>query len=244
MGGPHPGPRSGPGPDDRREAAYDQWSGLHAGLDPRGSVWVAGWVRLVHRLARPLARRGTSPDAVTVAGVLVSALAPLLAVLPDAWPLLALAAVLVAAVLDGVDGAVAAQTGTASAWGRVLDPLADRVSDLLLLGVLVVLGAPLWLAALVAVATLLLESARSAAQVAGMTGPGAVTVWERPSRVIVVVLAVLVHLVVPGVRALGVRALPSVDGADVVAALTGVALLLSLAGLAHLLIAVRRALRT
>lgn len=243
MVGPDPGPHPRPGPDDRREAAYDQWSGLHDGLDPRGSVWVAGWVRLVHRLARPLARRRTSPDTVTVVGVLVSALAPLLAALPDAWPALALVAVLVAAVLDGVDGALAAQTGAASAWGRVLDPLADRVSDLLLLGVLVVLGAPPWLVALLGAVTLLLESARSSAQVAGMTGPGAVTVWERPSRVIVAVLAVLVHLVVLGARALDVRALPGVDGADVVTALAGVALLLALAGLAHLLLAVRRALR-
>ena len=67
----------------------------------------------------------------------------------------------------------------------MLDPLADRVSDLLLLAVLVVLGAPLGLVAGLAAVTLLLESLRSSAQVAGMAGPGAVTVWERPSRVIV-----------------------------------------------------------
>ncbi|ROR90766.1 CDP-alcohol phosphatidyltransferase family protein [Nocardioides aurantiacus] len=224
------------------EAAYDLWSGLHDGLDPRGSVWVAGWVRLVHRCARPLARRGTSPDAVTLAGVAVSTLAPLLAALPDAWPALALVAVLLAAVLDGVDGALAAQTGAASAWGRVLDPAADRVSDLLLLGVLVVLGAPLWLVALVGAVTLLLESVRSSAQVAGMTGPGAVTVWERPSRVIVAVLAVLVHLVVLAARAAGVDLLPAVDGAAVVTLLAAISLALALVGLAVLVRAVRRAL--
>ncbi|KQT94680.1 hypothetical protein ASG49_07575 [Marmoricola sp. Leaf446] len=224
------------------EAAYDLWSGLHDGLDPRDSFWVAGWVRLVHRCARPLARRGTGPDAVTLAGVAVSALAPLLAALPDAWPLLALVAVLLAAVLDGVDGALAAQTGAASAWGRVLDPAADRVSDLLLLVLLVVLGAPLWLVALLGAVTLLLESVRSSAQVAGMTGPGAVTAWERPSRVIVAVLAVLVHLAVLSARALGVQLLPTVDGSEVVTVLAAVALALALVGLAVLLRAVRRAL--
>lgn len=227
---------------DDDEAAYALWSGLHDGLDPRSSFWVAGWVRLVHRCARPLARRGVRPDAVTVAGVLVAALAPLLAALPDAWPVLALVVVLAAAVLDGVDGALAAQTGSASAWGRVLDPLADRVSDLLLLGVLVVLGAPLWLVALLAAVTLLLESVRSSAQVAGMAGPGAVTVWERPSRVIVAVLAVLVHLVVLAARAAGVDLLPAVDGPDVVTLLAAVALVLALVGLALLVRAVRRAL--
>lgn len=233
-----------PGRGDRDdEAAYALWSGLHDGLDPRGSVWVSGWVRLVHRCARPLARREVRPDSVTVVGVLVAALAPLLAALPDAWPALALAAVLLAAVLDGVDGALAAQTGSASAWGRVLDPLADRVSDLLLLAVLVVLGAPLGLVAGLAAVTLLLESVRSSAQVAGMTGPGAVTVWERPSRVIVAVLAVLVHLVVLAARALDVRLLPQVEVADVVTLLAAVALALALAGLAHLVVVVRRALR-
>ncbi|WP_445255577.1 CDP-alcohol phosphatidyltransferase family protein [Nocardioides aurantiacus] len=232
------------GREDRDdEAAYALWSGLHDGLDPRESVWVSGWVRLVHRCARPLAGRGVRPDTVTVVGVLVAALAPLLAALPDAWPALALVAVLLAAVLDGVDGALAAQTGSASAWGRVLDPLADRVSDLLLLAVLVVLGAPLGLVAGLAAVTLLLESVRSSAQVAGMTGPGAVTVWERPSRVIVAVLAVLVHLAVLAARALDVRLLPQVGAADVVTLLAAVALVLAVVGLAHLVVVARRALR-
>ncbi len=237
----------GDGPDGdagrrRDEAAYDLWSGLHDGLDPRGSFWVAGWVRLAHRCARPLAHRGVRPDTVTVAGVLVSALAPLLAALPDAWPALALVAVLLAAVLDGVDGALAAQTGSATAWGRVLDPLADRVSDLLLLTVLVVLGAPLWLVAVLGAATLLLESVRASAQVAGMSGPGAVTVWERPSRVIVTVLAVLTHLVLLAARGLGLPAPPGVDGPAAVTALAVAALVVALAGLGRLLVAVRHSL--
>ena len=234
------------GGEERRGAAashaYDLWSGLHEGVDPRASVWVAGWVRLVHACARPLARRRVRPDTVTLAGVLVSVLAPLLAALPGGWPLLAVVAVLVAALLDGVDGALAAQTGRATAWGRVLDPLADRCSDVLLLAVLVVLGAPWWLVGALVVATFLLEAARAHAQVAGLRGPGAVTVWERPSRVIVAVLALLLHVVVLAARGLGADVLPAVDGAALVTSLAVVATVLAVAGLAHLVRAVRRAL--
>ncbi|SDS01145.1 CDP-diacylglycerol--glycerol-3-phosphate 3-phosphatidyltransferase [Nocardioides scoriae] len=236
------GPVGGADPSDPSERAYDLWAGLHEGVDPRGSVWVAGWVRLVHRCARPLAGRGVRPDTVTLVGVLVAGTAPVLATLPAGWPLLAVVAVLAAAVLDGVDGALAARTGRATAWGRVLDPLADRCSDVLLLLVLLVLGAPWWLVGLVVVATLLLESVRAHAQVAGLHGPGAITVWERPARVIVAVLAVLMHLAELAARGLGVAVLPRVDGPGLVTALAVVAALLAGAGLVSLVVAVRRAL--
>ncbi|WP_182526833.1 CDP-alcohol phosphatidyltransferase family protein [Nocardioides dongkuii] len=220
--------------------AYAQWSRLHGGMDPTTSAWVSGWVRLTHACARPLARRGVHPDAVTVAGVLLTAAVPALAALGAAWPLLATVVLVVAAVLDGVDGALAAQTGTDSAWGRVLDPLADRCSDLLLVLTLVVLGAPLWLGAAVAVGTLLLESLRATAQAAGMPGPGAVTVWERPSRVIVPAFATACWTAEWAARRTGIDVLPDVDGAVLATAFAGIALALTVVGLLHLVIAVRR----
>ncbi|MDT9591463.1 CDP-alcohol phosphatidyltransferase family protein [Nocardioides zeae] len=209
------------------EVAYDLWSRLHGGLDPRGSFWVSGWVRLTHAGARPLARVGVHPDAVTLAGVLLTATVPLVAALGGIWPLVAVVPLVVAAVLDGVDGALAAQTGTASARGRVLDALADRCSDLLLVLTLLVLGAPGWLVAALAVATLLLEYARSVAQAAGMPGAGAVTVWERPSRVIVTSFAAASCAAESVARSAGVDVLPAVD-ADVLA-LVGAAVGLALA---------------
>ena len=224
------------------DEAYAHWSRLHGGIDPRSSAWIAGWVRLTHACARPLARRGVHPDAVTGAGVALSAAVPLLAWAGAAWPLLATLALVVAAVLDGVDGALAAQTGTDSAWGRVLDPLADRCSDLLLVLTLVVLGAPGWLGAGLAVTTLLLESVRSTGQVAGLGGAGAITVWERPSRVIVPAFATALVAAEWAARRWGVSVLPSVDGpvlATVAAAIAGA---LALVGLLHVLVAVRRGL--
>lgn len=218
----------------------DQWAARH-GLDPGGSAWVTGWARLTHACARPLARSRTTPDAVTVSAVGVTAAAVGVAAAGAAWPLLATVLVVLAAVLDGVDGALASQTGTATRWGQVFDPLADRCSDLLLLVTLGVLGAPWWLVSLAGATTLLLESVRSSAQVAGMHGPGAITVWERPSRVIVTAFATaLAALAWVLARVAGWSGGLAADVAGVAA---GVAVALSLVGLVQLLRAVRRALR-
>ncbi|MFW6773609.1 CDP-alcohol phosphatidyltransferase family protein [Nocardioides sp. CPCC 205120] len=227
---------------ERAEEAYAHWSRLHGGLDPRGSAWVAGWVRLTHACARPLARRGVHPDVVTLAGVLLTATVPALAALGAAWPLVAVVPLVAAAVLDGVDGALAAQTGTDSTWGRVLDALADRCADLLLLATLGVLGAPWWLVASVAGLTLLLEYARASAQAAGMTGPGAVTVWERPSRVLVAAFTAASCAAEWAARTTGVDVLPRVDGAVLATTGAAVGLGLALVGTGHVLRAVRRAL--
>lgn len=172
-----------------RDEALDSWSKLHGGLDPRASFWVRNWVLVSHACARPLARLGLTPNTVTALGVIATAIALCLTILGDWWPLLAALVIVLAALLDGIDGAIAAQTGTASRWGRINDSVADRFSDVMLVGIVVVVGAPPWLGATIAVLTLILEITRATAQAVGMKGPGTVTVWERPSRVILAVVA-------------------------------------------------------
>lgn len=226
-----------------REDAFAGWSRLHGGIDPAGSVWIRGWLRLVHTCATPLVRVGVSPSAVTIVGVVVTASVPVIALAGAAWPLLALMFVLLGAVLDGVDGAVALRTGTASRWGRVLDPFADRCSDLLLILTLVILGVPAWLGVVLAVSTLLLESVRAHAQAAGMEGPGVLTWWERPSRVIVASFATASSGIDWCARQLGVTVLPWIDGAALATLYSLVAGLLAVGGLAHLLFAVHMQLR-
>lgn len=230
----------------RRDEAYDGWSRLHGGLDPRTSVWVAGWVRLSHACARPLAQRGVRPDLVTVTGVALTAVAAAVAALGAGWPLVALVVLVASAVLDGVDGALAAQTGSDTRWGTVLDPLADRVADLLALLALVALtgfsAAGVAAGAAAGALTLLLESVRSTAQVAGMSGPGAVTLWERPSRVLVAAFGFLACGAEWVARRSGVDALPAVDEAVLATTALTVAVALGVAGLVRLLVAVRRAL--
>jgi len=55
-------------------------------------------------------------------------------------------AMVLAVATDGLDGWVARKTGTESDWGRILDPLADKVSFAVFLVTLALIGrVPLWL---------------------------------------------------------------------------------------------------
>ncbi|WP_433782576.1 CDP-alcohol phosphatidyltransferase family protein [Actinomycetospora sp. CA-101289] len=169
-----------------------RWSAAHGGIEPRGVV--LGWLRIVHVVAHPLARRRVPPWVLTTASGVCGVAVPL-AVLAGRWGALTGAVLAVGcALLDGLDGAVAVLTDTASAWGRVLDPLVDRVGDVAFLVALVLAGAPGWLAVGVGVLTLLQESVRASARLPDV---GVVSVWERPSRVIVVSLGLLGTAVTP-----------------------------------------------
>jgi len=171
-----------------------RWSGAHGGITPRGLV--LGWLRIVHRVARPLARRRVPPWVLTGASATCGVAVPA-AVLAGRWGALSGAVLaVVCALLDELDGAVAVLTDTASAWGRVLDPLVDRIGDVAFLVALVLAGAPGELAVGVGVLTLLQESVRASARLPDV---GVVSVWERPSRVIVTSLGLLGTVLTPGV---------------------------------------------
>jgi CDP-diacylglycerol--glycerol-3-phosphate 3-phosphatidyltransferase len=174
------------GSEHDREDPVAGWSRLH-GEDVSGSRLVVGWLGLVHALARRLER--VHPDVLSVAGVVVAAGAVGVASTGGRWPLLALVLVVAAGVLDGLDGAVALRTGRARPLGAVVDAVADRLADLCLVLVLLVLGAPAWWCAGLGTALLLHEYARARAQAAGMGSAGSVTVAERPTRVVVVAIA-------------------------------------------------------
>lgn len=171
------------------------WSRLH-GEDVSGNRLAVGWLRFVHGLARHFDR--VPPDLLSVAGVLVAAAAAGVAWLGGAWPFAALLLVVASGVLDGLDGAVALRTGRARPLGAVVDAVADRLSDLCLVAVLFVLGAPAWSCAALAAAVLFHEYARAKAQVVGMGSAGAVTAAERPTRVIVAAVACLGAGAFPG----------------------------------------------
>jgi phosphatidylglycerophosphate synthase len=138
-------------------------------------------------VARPVRR--VPPDVLTACGVLTAAAAIGLAGLGGSWRWLALLAVVATGVLDGLDGAVALLTGRARPLGAVLDAAADRVTDLCFATVLLVLGTPFAWCAGVAVLVLFHEYVRARAQAAGMRGAGAITVAERPTRLVVVAVA-------------------------------------------------------
>jgi len=131
------------------------------------------------------------PDLVTVSGLLVAGLVAWLSWLGGGWLFLAVTLVVASGLLDGLDGAVAVLTDRATPFGYVLDSLVDRGADLLYLLALVAVGADPRVAAGGGVLMLLQEYTRARAAAGGMTEIGVVTVWERPTRVIVTALFLL-----------------------------------------------------
>jgi phosphatidylglycerophosphate synthase len=174
-----------------REAYFDRWTELHGGYDPRSSRLTRAWLTLAYTLARPLARRGLPPDLVTGLGALVAGVAVYLAWLGEGWVIAAAVVVAMSGVADNLDGAVAVMTGRTTRWGFVLDSIVDRVSDALYLVALWLVGAPAWVCVLAGGLMGLQEYARARAGNAGMTEIGVVTIWERPTRVIVTAMFLL-----------------------------------------------------
>jgi phosphatidylglycerophosphate synthase len=182
--------------DDEARAQWSQWSQSHGGYDVDRSRLVRGWLAVVGGLARPLSRRRISPHVVTLTAVAVAAAS--VPVAGEGRLRLLVAAVLASAsgVLDGVDGAVAVQSGRATRWGFVVDSVADRLADALLLTALWRAGAQPAVVVGAGVAVVLLEYTRARAAAAGMTDIGIVSVGERPMRVIVVVMTLVTAAVV------------------------------------------------
>jgi phosphatidylglycerophosphate synthase len=174
-----------------REGYFDRWSALHGGYDPRESGWARWWLGITFRSARPLARRGVLPDVLTLLGVVVALAVVVLADAGGRWPLLAIAVVVLSGLLDNLDGAVAVMTDRATRFGAVLDSVVDRVSDGLYLVALWRLGAPGELAVAAGALMVLQEYARARATAGGMDDVGVVTVWERPTRVVVTAFTLL-----------------------------------------------------
>lgn len=217
-----------------REEHLRRWSAAHGGTS--ASPLVRGWLGGVRRVASPLAAAGVPPWVVTVLGLALglAALAPAAAAGPGGdggrWALLVPVLLALAALADGLDGAVAVLGGTASRGGAVLDAACDRVADAAALVALWLLGAPA-LPALLALGTgQLHEYVRARAQAEGMTGPGVVTVSERPTRVAVAAMF-----------ALGCGLYPQ-SAATWAGAGAWVGAVAALVGLAQLLAAVRRRL--
>ncbi|MEV6301001.1 CDP-alcohol phosphatidyltransferase family protein [Actinoplanes sp. NPDC051861] len=204
------------------------WSRLHGGFDPRNaSVLVRGWVLCAYKIGIFLGNRRISPLTVTVAGVVLCLAVPAAVLLGPAGLIVGALLVLLAAMADGLDGAVAVLTGRTSRAGFVYDSVADRIGELAWLTAFWLAGAPGPLVVAAGVTSWLHEYVRARAAAAGAPEIGAVTVGERPTRVAVSAVALLVGAVHP---------------AALVVAVT-VWLVLQVAGLAQLVVALRRTLR-
>jgi phosphatidylglycerophosphate synthase len=205
------------------------WSQLHGGFDPRqANVLVRGWVRIAYGVGSWLARHRVGPMTVTTAGLLTCWLVPL-----SVWLLgrpgifVAAVVVLLAALADGLDGAVAVVTGRTTRLGYVYDSVADRLGEAAWLSAFWLAGAPGWLVVIAGAASWLQEYARARATAAGMSEIGVVTVAERPTRVLVAIFGLLAAFAY----------------APLITVATAVWLALALVAGAQLAVAIRRALR-
>ncbi|MEH1126651.1 CDP-alcohol phosphatidyltransferase family protein [Micromonospora sp. CPCC 206061] len=213
-----------------------EWARLHGGFDPRrAGPAVRRWLHSAYTMGSVLARVGIPPAAVTGAGVALSASAPVLAGQSTGRLVLAAVFVLLSAVADSVDGAVAVISGRTSRLGYLYDSLADRISEACWLVAFWVVGASAPLVVLVGAVCWLHEYVRARAAAAGMREIGVVTIGERPTRVVLAVTGLLLA----GASGLVQSDLP----AGVITVMSAIWLTLALFGLAQLLAAVRHALR-
>jgi CDP-diacylglycerol--glycerol-3-phosphate 3-phosphatidyltransferase len=215
-----------------------KWARLHGGFDPRmATTSVRRWLRMSYVLGCALARLHVPPTAVTVVGVLLCVGVPVAIVQAPPGPLgplLAAALVVLAAVADSIDGAVAVVTGRTTRLGYVYDSLADRVGEVCWLVALWLVGAPGVLVVAAGALSWLHEYTRARSVSAGMKEIGTVTVGERPSRVSIVVVGLLV-------AALAQLIMPELAAGTMTVA-TAIWVLLGFFGMVQLLSVVRRSL--
>ncbi|MGI8537849.1 MAG: CDP-alcohol phosphatidyltransferase family protein [Mycobacteriales bacterium] len=168
-----------------KKGYFDRWSVLHGGYDPRtGNPWLRGWLTMVYRIARPLARRGVQPDVLTISSVWLAVAVFVPADVVGRWAILAGWVLVASGLFDTLDGCVAVLEDRATRWGYVLDSAVDRVNDALYLAAVVSVGAPLELAVVCGFLFFFLEYVRARAGNAGGDEVGRITLAERPNRVI------------------------------------------------------------
>ncbi|BCB82620.1 CDP-alcohol phosphatidyltransferase family protein [Phytohabitans flavus] len=210
----------------------DRWAQLHGGFDPRkAGPLVRGWLRVSYLIGKGLARIGISPGGVTFGGLLLCVAVPLLV----HRPALASVFVVLAAMADSVDGATAVVTNRATRLGYLYDSLVDRLGEAAWLIAFYLVGAPAVLVVAAGALSWLHEYVRARVTAAGMRDIGVVTVGERPTRVAMAFVGLLLAGLVDPVQ----TELP----AGTITVVSAVWVLLSLVGLLQLLAASHRALR-
>jgi archaetidylinositol phosphate synthase len=213
-----------------RDEYLAAWSRWHGGTDPGDSRLVHGWLTLAYTLAVPVAR--LSPLVATALGLLVAGASILPAAAGGAWLIVAGLLVGLSGLLDSLDGALAIAGGRASRRGFVLDSAVDRLTEIGYALAFWAAGAPGWLAAAFAALCWLPDYLRARAGQAGVSETGAISVWERPTRVAMAALGLI-----------GAGVVASLGYAvGVVTVATAVGCLLGVVGTAQLGVQLRRAL--
>jgi CDP-diacylglycerol--glycerol-3-phosphate 3-phosphatidyltransferase len=138
-----------------------------------------------------LVRSGLSAGTVTALGLLLSIAVPFVVLPRGLWLFAGAGLVFLAGLADSSDGAVAILSTGSSRLGTFYDSMADRLSEAAWLMALWLLGAPGVLVAFCGAQAWLHEYARARAALSGMPGVGVITAAERPTRVLLVIAALV-----------------------------------------------------
>lgn len=155
------------------------WAQLHGTQSPKGLVRV--WLRIAFFLSTPLTK--FNPNLITAFGPVLMGAAIYFASSPNRNYFLASITVLVVGLVDSFDGMVAVRTSKTSSWGAFLDGIVDRLIDVGIGILLIVLGAPVDLAVLAMSIALIHEYMRAKASGIGYREVGIITPAEKPTRI-------------------------------------------------------------
>ena len=155
------------------------WAQLHGTQSPKGLVRV--WLRIAFFLSTPLTK--FNPNLITAFGPVLMGAAIYFASSPNRNYFLASIIVLVVGLVDSFDGMVAVRTSKTNSWGAFLDGIVDRLIDVGIGILLIVLGAPVELAVLAMSIALIHEYMRAKASGIGYREVGVITPAEKPTRI-------------------------------------------------------------
>jgi phosphatidylglycerophosphate synthase len=165
-----------------------EWAGLHGGVDlTQVRPGMRRWLHLGFVVARSLHRARVPAGAVTAVGLLSSVTVVVVVTHGSGGILLAALLVAAAILADTVDGALAVLSGHTTRLGYVYDAVVDRVGEACWLIALWRIGAAGYVVVVAGALAWLHEYVRSRGNAAGMAEITAVTVGERPTRVIVTI---------------------------------------------------------
>jgi CDP-diacylglycerol--glycerol-3-phosphate 3-phosphatidyltransferase len=165
-----------------RDEYLAAWSRWHGDADATSNPLVRGWLSTAYALARALS--WLPPLAATALGLLMAAAGTGLAAVGGTVLVAAGLVVGLSGLLDSLDGALAIAGGRASRRGFVLDSAVDRLTEVAYAAALWLAGAPGLLAAAFGALCWLPDYLRARAGQAGVVETGTISVWERPTRVI------------------------------------------------------------
>lgn len=160
----------------------DKWSELHGNVEITGLIKY--WIKASNYLAKPFIFLRLSPNSISILSVLISL--PLI-FNPESWWI-----VILALILDGIDGRVAIQTNRTSKQGAVIDSLSDRLVEFIWAISLHMCGINDFAIFTFFGIAWIQEYLRARAASLGFRGIGMVTIGERPTRAIFVSLALLI----------------------------------------------------